>query len=228
MIFPFPTVSGKSFKIPWFQSPPTVVFSQPLAWILAWPRPRTESAHTSKRHLGWGRQIPGKSAGIVADWILRGFSWSPLKYYSLVMCFLQFANWKMAIEIVDLPVFHSYVSLPVGSISAKKSSIFTSPVFQRGNIMQLWKKHWGTRGQGAGLFWFGWYILAQARQNPQETLRQVFTMTPFRSAPADFDHPQTGLVDSNPHLKSGWWLSHLPTWKIWEWKSVGVTTFPTV
>jgi hypothetical protein len=43
----------------------------------------------------------------------------------------------MAIEIVDLPVFHSYVSLPVGSISAKKSSIFTSPVFQRGNIMQL-------------------------------------------------------------------------------------------
>ena len=116
----FPTVSGKSFKIPWFQSPPTVVFSQPLAWILAWPRPRTESAHTSKRHLGWGRQIPGKSAGIVADWILRGFSWSPLKYYSLVMCFLQFAKWKMAIEIVDLPVFHSYVSLPVGSISAKK------------------------------------------------------------------------------------------------------------
>jgi len=25
MIFPFPTVSGKSFKIPWFQSPPTTI-----------------------------------------------------------------------------------------------------------------------------------------------------------------------------------------------------------
>jgi hypothetical protein len=28
MIIPFPTVSGKSFKIPWFQSPPTRISSR--------------------------------------------------------------------------------------------------------------------------------------------------------------------------------------------------------
>ena len=68
----FPTVSGKSFKI---HVVPVTTNRCIFSTVGTSPTDRISSYFQEAP----GRQIPGKSAGIC----FVGFSWSPLKYYSI-------------------------------------------------------------------------------------------------------------------------------------------------